>query len=246
VRLWVDTDIGGNPDDAIALLCAAADPDVELVGVSTVDGDVRRRAAEARRLVPDVEVVAGPPPASQVAAADALLLIGPWTHGAALGRSNALPARVAAMGGTLRPVFHRGALRVVEHNVGRDPGAAQALLRDNDRITVVPLDVSATMLCTGEEEDAMVAAQPLLALMLERWRADVGDVPLCLHDPLALFALLGDSHGGIEREHYRVSVAPSGVMQSRGRVHDVIVAADRDTVVARVVALLGGTPTARV
>ena len=43
MRLWVDTDIGDNPDDTIALWCAAHSPDVELVGVSTVDGDVALR-----------------------------------------------------------------------------------------------------------------------------------------------------------------------------------------------------------
>ena len=41
VRLWIDTDIGDNPDDAVALLCAAAHPDVELVGVSTTGGRTR-------------------------------------------------------------------------------------------------------------------------------------------------------------------------------------------------------------
>ena len=85
VRIWVDSDIGGNPDDAIALLCALAHPDVELVGVSTVDADVEKRADEARRLLRRVPVVAGLAPAGEVSSADALLLIGPWTHGAGAG-----------------------------------------------------------------------------------------------------------------------------------------------------------------
>ena len=32
VRLWIDTDVGDNPDDAVALLVAAAHPDVESGG----------------------------------------------------------------------------------------------------------------------------------------------------------------------------------------------------------------------
>ena len=67
------------------------------------------------------------------------------------------------MGGALRPVFHRGELRVVEHNVSRDPAAAQALLAPAPRglepaepVLVVPLDVSATMICTRAEELAIV------------------------------------------------------------------------------------------
>src|SRR5262245_48366592 len=104
------------------------------------------RADEARRLVPGVPVVAGPPPVREILGVDALLLIGPWTHGAALARTGDLPKQVVAMGGALRPVFHRGELRVVEHNVGRDPDAARELLREAEQLVVVPLDVSATML----------------------------------------------------------------------------------------------------
>jgi inosine-uridine nucleoside N-ribohydrolase len=236
VRIWVDSDIGGNPDDAIALLCALAHPGVELVGVSTVDADVEKRADEARRLLRHVPVVAGSPPPSEVLGADALLLIGPWTHGAELARAGDLPKRVAAMGGALRPVFHRGELQVIEHNVSRDPAAAQALLAQPEPLLVVPLDVSATLVCTREEELAIVRAQPRLADMIARWRAFEGDVPLCLHDPLALLALLGEP--GIEIQDYPVSVAPNGVMRSRGTEHNIVVAADRDQVVARVLALL--------
>src|SRR3989454_9773840 len=47
VRLWIDTDIGTNVDDAVALLAAAAHPAVELAGVSTVGSDPERRAAVA-------------------------------------------------------------------------------------------------------------------------------------------------------------------------------------------------------
>ena len=39
MRLWIDTDVGTNPDDAVALLCALAHPEVDLVGVSTVGAD---------------------------------------------------------------------------------------------------------------------------------------------------------------------------------------------------------------
>ena len=147
------------------------------------------------------------------------------------------------MGGALRPVFHRGELRVIEHNVSRDPAAAQALLAQAphglepaEPVLVVPLDVSATMICTRSEELAIVRAQPRLADMIARWRAFEGDVPLCLHDPLALLALLGEP--GIEVQDYRVSVAANGVMRSGGVEHNIVVAADRDQVVAPVVLAL--------
>jgi purine nucleosidase len=61
VRVWIDSDVGTNPDDGVALLLALALPDVELVGVSTVSGDTAVRAAVARAYVPDraVPIVAG-------------------------------------------------------------------------------------------------------------------------------------------------------------------------------------------
>jgi inosine-uridine nucleoside N-ribohydrolase len=237
VRLWIDTDIGGNPDDAIALLCAAAHPEVELVGVSTVDGDVQRRAQEARRLLPDTEVVAGAPPPDELEKVDGLLMIGPWTHGAELALRGQLPARVAVMGGAVRPVFHRGELRVVEHNVSRDPEAARIVLAQQGSVLVVPLDITATMVCSREEELALLDSRPGLALLLARWRAGVGDVPLCLHDPLALLAFVGEP--GIEIQDYAISVARNGVVRSRGATHDVVVAADRHAIVSRVLTLLG-------
>src|ERR1700704_5937201 len=87
VRLWIDTDVGDDPDDAIALLCATAHSDVVLVGVSTVDGDHPRRVRIARTLV-DAPVHGGDDPALaelfRAAAPDALLAIGPLTNVAAL------------------------------------------------------------------------------------------------------------------------------------------------------------------
>jgi inosine-uridine nucleoside N-ribohydrolase len=237
VRCWIDTDVGDDPDDAIALLCAAAHPDVEIVGVSTVDGDVEMRAELARALVPGVDVVAGPPPSDALAAADTLLLIGPWTHGAELVTRGQLPRRVGAMGGTIRPVIHHGELRVVEHNVSRNPDAARVLLAQQQPLLITPLDVTATIECTREEERALVRAEPRLELMLAHWRRTRGDVALCLHDPLALLALVGEP--GIEIERCALSVGRNGVMRSHGALHDIVVAADRQAIVARVLTLLG-------
>ncbi len=130
MRLWIDTDVGTNPDDAVALLCAAGHRDVELVGVSTVDGDTDWRAEIARTLV-DAPVVPGARlGVSDVAAshAEALLAIGPLENVARLAAAGALPPRLGVMGGALRPVRHRGAEREVEHNFGTEPAAARAVI----------------------------------------------------------------------------------------------------------------------
>jgi inosine-uridine nucleoside N-ribohydrolase len=236
VRLWIDTDIGDNPDDAIALLCAVAHPDIELVGVSTVDGDVERRAETARALVGAVPVCAGPPPAD-LGGAEVVLLIGPWTHGAEIVVRGGFSGRIAAMGGARRPVFHRGVLQVVEHNVGADPAAARTLLDHGVRVLVVPLDVTATVVCSRAEEQQIVDNRPDLDEAIAQWRHDAGDVPLCLHDALALLALMGAPR--IDIASVPLSVGHHGVMHSRGYEHDVVVGADRHAVVARVLTLLG-------
>lgn len=60
----LDTDIGSDVDDALALALALASPELDLLAVTTVSRDVRRRAAIARTLLdlggrPEVPVHAG-------------------------------------------------------------------------------------------------------------------------------------------------------------------------------------------
>lgn len=62
--LVIDTDIGSDVDDALAITLALASPEVELIGVTTVHGDVDRRARMAARILglagrADIPVVRG-------------------------------------------------------------------------------------------------------------------------------------------------------------------------------------------
>ncbi len=50
-RIWIDTDIGTDVDDAIALAFALRHPELEVVGVSTVFGDVDLRARMVEALL---------------------------------------------------------------------------------------------------------------------------------------------------------------------------------------------------
>lgn len=64
VPLLLDTDIGTNVDDLLALVMAATAPEIELVGVTTVYGDTTTRAKVAARVLEmlgeaDVPVAAG-------------------------------------------------------------------------------------------------------------------------------------------------------------------------------------------
>ena len=64
MRLILDTDIGTDVDDALALAFALRHPEIDLKAVTTVSGDTVRRAHIAKKLLllagrPDVEVAAG-------------------------------------------------------------------------------------------------------------------------------------------------------------------------------------------
>jgi inosine-uridine nucleoside N-ribohydrolase len=64
IPIILDTDIGDDIDDAVALLFALGSAEFDLLGVTTVYGDVQTRARIARRLLqlanrPDVLVVPG-------------------------------------------------------------------------------------------------------------------------------------------------------------------------------------------
>jgi purine nucleosidase len=51
MRIVLDTDIGTDADDAVALALLLASPEIELEGVTTVSGDVDLRARIARKLL---------------------------------------------------------------------------------------------------------------------------------------------------------------------------------------------------
>jgi inosine-uridine nucleoside N-ribohydrolase len=64
VSLILDTDIGSDVDDALALAFALRHPDIDLKAVTTVSGDTVRRARIAKKLLllagrDDIEVAAG-------------------------------------------------------------------------------------------------------------------------------------------------------------------------------------------
>jgi inosine-uridine nucleoside N-ribohydrolase len=234
MRIWIDTDVGDNPDDAIALWCAARSNDATLAGVSTVSGNVERRAAIARDLLPGVEVVAGPPTAGHLANVDVLLGIGPWTHLAELAVSGLLPRRVVVMGGLLGPVEHRGALQHVEHNVAADPGSAAKLLRTTGSLIVVPLNSTALVVATEDDERELLRAIPKLDAHVVAWRQANGPVPLVLHDPAALLVALGERIARMESRRLRVE--PDGRMLASvdGPIQHVVAYVNADATLARV------------
>lgn len=64
MRIWIDTDLGSDVDDALALAYALRHPGLEVVGVSTVFGDVELRSRMVSELlglagVADLPVITG-------------------------------------------------------------------------------------------------------------------------------------------------------------------------------------------
>lgn len=239
--MWIDTDVGDNPDDAVALLLALAHPSCELVGVSTVSGDAPRRARLARDLVDDAcPVVPGAEAlADRVAAADpdVVLGIGPLGNVAALLDAGLLGRgprpSIVAMAGALRPARHRGAVRDVESNAGADPPATARVVRSGGPL-LVPLDVTRRATVGRSGREALASSHRGLAGQLAAWPHD-----LVLHDPLALLVALGDVPVATEARGLDVD--------ARGRLVEgehrcaVVTAAGTAAAVGRVLALVAPT-----
>jgi purine nucleosidase len=116
VRLWIDTDLGTNVDDAVALLAAVAHPAVELVGVSTVGSDPERRAAVAVGLLAAagvdlgaVTVVAGEPGPRSAPSPGAAASAGPASPVPAGAASSRAAGPGAGAGAVVEAVAESGA-----------------------------------------------------------------------------------------------------------------------------------------
>lgn len=227
VRVWIDSDVGDNPDDAVALLIARRHPDLELVGVSTSGTDPERRAAVARDLLGEgVPVLAGRLD-ERVREAEVLVVLGPLTNVAAF--DPAIP--VTLMGGALRGVEHRGVVRTVESNFAADPDAAGRVLR-TQFCRVVPLDVTRNMLLDEHEKASLRGVHAELDRELAAWPHR-----LVLHDPLALLVALDEV--SFEDEVIRVAVDRRGrVVEGRGIEQRVVVAADLEGAIEHVLEVL--------
>lgn len=257
MRLWIDTDVGTNVDDAVALLVAIAHPSVELVGVSTVGSDPERRAAVTVGLLAgagvdlaSVNVIpgAGAPggntsevvQAVGASGAEALLAIGPLTNVAAITAAGVRPPDLTIMGGALHPVEHRGELRTVEHNFASDPDAAATVLAVPGAM-VVPLDATVAARLDERLLGRLVATAPVLEDMVQAWVAERGEV--VLHDPAALLIAAGDGTELARFERRRLHVEPDGRLidggpGASGTVHDVATSLFGVAVIASVLALL--------
>src|SRR4051812_4906058 len=125
MKLILDTDIGGDADDALALALALRHPDIELVAVTTVSGDAEWRGGEARELLraagrEDVPVLVGfGEERGSTDGIEVLVAADPTTTIATVGSQSNMAAAVerrpdlnirqlAVMGGVFRPLVVHG------------------------------------------------------------------------------------------------------------------------------------------
>lgn len=135
VPIVIDTDIGADPDDALALILALASPEVDLRGVTIVSGDVSWRARIATRLLgmagrPDIPVFLGQGDPRQMSGAEGVGLPDRHSHGSK-ATIDAAPAVDWLLEESRRHPFHLvaiGPLTNVAAAIERDPVFAQRLL----------------------------------------------------------------------------------------------------------------------
>lgn len=255
MRLWIDTDIGDNPDDTVALLAAAGHPGIEIVGISTSGSQPRASAEIVQQLFADIArpaplIYSGAPDPRALAAAEAMMAIGPLTNLAGLLRAGVELPPTTVMGGALRPVEHRPTgdwheVRATESNFAADPAAAALVVAYATDLLLVTLDVTAAMVVAGAAQtalDAIAAAVPTLHAHADAWAARGNAV--CLHDPLALLALNGECVR-IERRSLAVTVEGRLVEPGADAVeHDVVVTADVAAALRRILDLAASSVAA--
>jgi len=160
------------------------------------------------------------------AAPEVVVAIGPFTNLHRWWAPRMPPVPVVAMGGALAPVTHRGEERTVETNVGLDPEAASWLFGSGGAVTLVPLDVTAAMVVSADEQARLSAVVPGLRAALDGWPH-----ALCLHDPLAVLVALGDV--AATKTARRLSVSPDGIVSDGDGFPSVTVVIDADIEGAR-------------
>lgn len=225
----LDTDIGDNVDDALALALALASPELDLRSVSVVHGDgatLDRRAAVAETLLhlagrDGIPVVRAIPPQARDMH---IVAIGPLTNVAAC-LDNA--SKITVMGGMVHPerfpdhwrTQNRGGAHL-DTNTRTDPQAALRVAESSATLTWVPIEITLhTQLTTHSLARLQAAETPLcteLARMLQHWsehgfrHREHGqpDAVANLHDPLALSSLLPQASTWltVEEVHLRYAI----------------------------------------
>src|SRR5437763_3024930 len=193
MKVILDTDIGGDADDALALALCLRHPEIELVAVTTVSGDAEWRAGQARDLLraagvseSDVPVAVGfGEERGSTDGVDVLAAADTTTTIATIGSQSNLAAAVdrrpglqiqqlAVMGGVFRPLLVHGVVEPPDrdYNLNVDQAASVRALNAGLPTLYVPCDVTFNTYLTAAQVDRLRAGDDLgkaLAAAIDRW-----------------------------------------------------------------------------
>jgi purine nucleosidase len=135
IPIVIDTDVGDDPDDSLALILALASPEVDVRGVTIVSGDVAWRARIATRLVgmagrSDIPVFLGRGNSDQMSGAEGQGVLDLAYHGPE-ATVQTTPAVDWLLAESRRRSFHLvaiGPLTNVAGAIEKDPEFAERLL----------------------------------------------------------------------------------------------------------------------
>ncbi|MBQ1212114.1 MAG: nucleoside hydrolase, partial [Clostridia bacterium] len=225
-KLLIDTDIADAPDDAFAIYMAMR-MDAEIVGITTVFRDTKKRAETVRELLSaygegyeSVPVVAGAGDAETDDAADFIIdackkygkeltvvAIGPFTNIA-----RAIKKDAAALGLADKIVIMGGAYfkQYADWNVMCDAESAAVMFDALDNLECIGADVT-HMLDIGDKRADIIAshandsdARGLISRLYAEWRAENPNDNTVLHDPLAVYYALHPEACTVKAAHVAV------------------------------------------
>ena len=113
----------------------------------------------------------------------------------------------------------------IEHNFGTDGNTTAQVVRGYPGTLLCPLDVTVRMILDPRERDALAATDARLVAHFRNWDEWSGGAALCMHDPLALLALLGESVRTETRSLARRARRPAAGI-ANGVEHEVVVDVD--------------------
>ena len=225
-KLLIDTDIADAPDDAFAIYMAMR-MGAEIVGITTVFRDTKKRAETVRELLSaygegyeSVPVVAGAGDAETDDAADFIIdackkygkeltvvAIGPFTNIA-----RAIKKDAAALGLADKIVIMGGAYfrQYADWNVTCDAESAAVMFDALDNLECIGADVT-HMLDIGDKRADIIAshandsdARGLISRLYAEWRAKNPNDNTMLHDPLAVYYALHPEVCTVKAAHIAV------------------------------------------
>ena len=231
MKILIDTDIGGDVDDAVALALAIKSKELDIIGISLVYIANQWRAGILQNMLQvynreDIPYVIGAekpligtwgdnPNLENNRAAEFIIKICDENPDAVLVPIGPLTNIAAAFLAAPRIAIHRKIMLMggtwgeqrAEWNIQCDPEAADIVINSGADISMVGLNV--TELCQFTQEEVDMFKTGLLNEMIHKFILDYKYLPI-LHDPLAVAGLIWNDL--IVFEEKNIAINPSGIL----------------------------------